>query len=168
MASSGVTIEGLPELQALLKKLGEQATETVKKQVMASGLELETEAKKNLTAVGGVDTGQARAATRYRSSDGGMGAEVYSPNPVAAAIEFGTAPLGKLKQHMPPSSALEAWVRRHGIADSPDDVAEVAYAIARKIALHGIPARPWMSKAHDTVAPKFVKDLTAKLNQLIG
>lgn len=161
MASSGVTIEGLPELQAQLKKLGADAVETTKKQLAASGLELETEAKKNLGSVGGVDTGQARSETRYRASDGGMGAEVYSPNPVAAAIEFGTAPAGALKAHMPPSSALAGWVRRHGMPES------AAFLVARKIKLQGIRARPWMSKAHDTVAPKFVKDLMAKLNQLL-
>ena len=162
MAGTEVTIEGLPELQALLRKLGSDATETVKKQLAASGLELETEAKKNLGDVGGVDTGQARASTRYRSAQGGLAAEVYSPNPVAAAIEFGTAPAGQLKQHMPPPAALQGWVRRHGMPES------AAYPVARKIALVGIRARPWLSRAHDTIAQKFVKDLTAKLNALVG
>jgi len=158
---ASVEIEGLPELQALLAKLSAQATETVKRQLAASGLELETEAKKNLGSVGGVDTGQARANTRYRSAEGGMAAEVYSPNPVAAALEFGTAPAGALKQHMPPSSALVGWVRRHGMPES------AAYAVARKIALRGIRARPWLSTAHTTIAPRFVKDLTAALNKLL-
>lgn len=158
---ASVQIEGLPELQAMLQKLGIQATETVKKQLAASGLELETEAKKNLSSVGGVDTGQARAATRYRSADGGMSAEVYSPNPVAAAIEFGTAPAGQLKQHMPPSTALAGWVRRHGMPES------AAFLIARAIKLRGIRARPWLSVAHTTVSAKFVKDLTAQLNKLV-
>ena len=37
---ANVTIEGLAELQAQLKKLGSDATETVKKQLAASGLEM--------------------------------------------------------------------------------------------------------------------------------
>lgn len=161
MADTNVEIVGLPELQKALKKANEEALEVLKKQLMASGLELETAAKQELTSVGGVDTGQARAETRSRVSDGGFGTEVYSPNPTAAAIEFGTAPAGKLKQHMPPPSAISGWVRRHGMP------ASAAYPVARKIALRGIRARPWMSVAHDKIAPKFVKDLADKLNKLL-
>ena len=160
--ADNVTIVGFAELQAALEKSAAQALEVTRRQVAASGLELETEAKKNLTAVGGVDTGQARAATRYRASDGGMGAEVASPNPVAAAIEFGTAPAGALKQHFPPPKALEGWARRHGMTEPG-----AAFLIARKIALRGIPARPWLSKAHDTIAPKFESDLKSAINKLL-
>jgi hypothetical protein len=162
MMNSTIQVVGIPELQKALKKAQDETVEIFKKQLQASGLELETEAKKELSNVNGVDTGQARAETRSRSTDGGLGVEIYSPNPTAAAIEFGTAPAGQLKQHMPPPKALEGWVRRHGMAES------AAYLVARKIALQGIKARPWMSKAHDTVAPKFVKDLTAALNKLLG
>ena len=161
MAGTEVKIEGLPELQALLKKLGSDATETVKRQLAASGLEMETEAKKNLGDVGGVDTSHLRTSTRYRPANSGLTAEVAAPNPEAAAVELGTAPAGELKQHFPPPKALKPWLRRHGMPES------AAYVVARKIALKGIRARPWLSKAHDTIAQKFVKDLTAKLNQLV-
>lgn len=162
MAGGNMKVIGLPELSKQLAQIKDQARDALIKQVAASGLELETEAKRNIGDVGGVDTGQARASTRYRSSDGGMGAEVYSPNPVAAAIEFGTAPAGQLKQHMPPPAALEAWVERHGMP------ASAAYQVARKISLVGIPARPWLSRAHDTIADKFINDLTARFNKLLG
>ncbi len=161
MADS-VEIVGFAELQALLAKLGASATDTVKRQLAMSGFEMETEAKKNLTDVGGVDVGKLRASTHYRPSDGGLGAEVAAPNPEAAAVEMGTAPAGALKQHMPPSAALAGWVRRHGMPES------AAFLVARAIKLRGIRARPWMSTAHTTIAPKFVKDLTAKLNQLVS
>lgn len=160
--ADNVTIVGFIEVQAALAKSAAQVLEVTRRQVAKSGLELETEAKKNLTAVGGVDTGQARAATRYRASDGGMGAEVYSPNPVAAAIEFGTAPAGKLRQHFPPPAALAGWARRHGFT-TPG----AAFLIARKIALRGIPARPFLQPAHDTISPKFESDLKSAINKLL-
>lgn len=156
-----VTIEGFAEVQALLAKLGAQATETVKRQLAASGLEMETAAKQELTSVGGVDVGHLRASTHYRPANGGMAAEVAAPNPEAAAVEMGTASAGALKQHFPPPNALANWVRRHGMPES------AAFLVARKIALRGIKARPWMSVAHDKTAPKFIKDLIAKLNQLV-
>jgi hypothetical protein len=158
---ASVKIEGIPELQAALKRASEQGLEVMKRQLAASGLEMETQAKRNLGDVGGVDTGQARAETRYRASDGGLGAEVYSPNPVAAAIEFGTAPAGKLAQHQPPSAPLERWGARHGFPPGS------GYLIARKIRLVGIRARPWLSRAHDTVSVKFVRDLTTALNRML-
>ena len=161
MADDLVQIIGFPELQQALQAQAQQATEVLKRQMKASGLELETEAKKQLSDVGGVDTGQLRVETRYRASDNELGAEVAAPNPVAAAVEYGTAPAGELKQHFPPPKALKPWLRRHGMPES------AAYVVARKIALKGIRARPWLSKAHDTIAQKFVKDLTAKLNQLV-
>lgn len=163
MSSNDFQIIGLPELEKALKRAQDEAVDTLKRQLLASGLELETAAKQELTSVRGVDTGQARAQTRSRPTDGGFAVEVYSPNPVAAAIEFGTAPAGKLKQHMPPPKALEAWARRHGMQGKG-----ATYLIARKIALRGIPARPWMSVAHDKIAPKFVNDLRAKLNALLA
>lgn len=163
MAKSGITVVGLPELNKALKKAGTGGVDVLKQQLQASGLELETEAKKNLSSSDAVDTGQARAETRYRSTDHGLGAEVYSPNPKAAAIEFGTAPAspGGLKRHFPPPQALEAWARRHGFPPGS------GFLIARAIYMRGIPARPFLSKAHDTIAPRFVQRLTDALNRFL-
>ena len=161
MADDLVHIIGFPELQQALQAQAQQATEVLKRQMKASGLELETEAKKQLSDVGGVDTSHLRTSTRYRPANSGLTAEVAAPNPEAAAVELGTAPAGELKQHFPPPKALKPWLRRHGMPES------AAYPVARKIALVGIRARPWLSRAHDTIAQKFVKDLTAKLNQLV-
>lgn len=161
MADDLVQIIGFPELQQALQAQAQQATEVLKRQMKASGLELETEAKKHLSDVGGVDTGQLRAETRYRPSDNGLGAEVAAPNPVAAAVEYGTAPAGQLKQHMPPPAALAGWVRRHGMP------ASAAFVVARKIALQGIRARPWLTVAHDKIAVKALADMKTAINKLI-
>lgn len=163
MANSGIQVVGVPELQKALKKAGSGATDVIKQELQASGLEMETAAKMALSDTDAVDTGQARAETRYRSSDAGMGAEVYSPNPKAAAIEFGTAPAapGGLKRHFPPPDALEGWARRHGFPPGS------GYLIARAIYMHGIPARPFLSKAFDLISPRFITKLTAALNRLL-
>jgi hypothetical protein len=42
------------------------------------------------------------------------------------------------------------------------------YLVARAIALRGIRARPWLSVAHDKIAPKFLSDLKSALNALLG
>jgi hypothetical protein len=157
-----VQVIGVKELQAALRKTGEQAREAFRHQLAQSGLELETEAKRQLGSVGAVDTGGTRARTHYRSSDSGMGAEVAAPNPEAAAIEFGTAPAGQLAQHQPPSAPLEAWARRHGMPPGS------GYLVARAIRLRGIRARPWLSVAHGKIAPKFIADLKSALNALLG
>ena len=155
MAGTEVTIEGLPELQALLRKLGTDATETVKRQLAASGLELETEAKKNIGDIPAVDTGKTRASIHYRSANGGMTAEVAASGVVPLVIEFGSAP------HFPPIAPLEAWAHRHGMPPG------AGFAIAQAIARRGTPAHPFMYPAFDTISVKFVKDLTTKLNALV-
>lgn len=150
-----VTIEGFDEVQALLTKLGAQAIETVKRQLAASGLELETEAKRNITDIPAVDTGKTRASIHYRSADGGLTAEVAASGVVPMVIEFGSAP------HFPPIAPLEAWAHRHGMPPG------TGFAIAQAIARRGTPAHPFMYPAFDTIAPKFVKDLTAALNRMM-
>jgi hypothetical protein len=160
--ANNVIVKGVPELRAAFQKARTQALDTLKAQIEASGREMATEAQQNLGSVGAVDTARLLSETRYRSSDRGLGAEVAAPNPVAAAVEFGTAPAGQLKQHQPPSAPLEAWGARHGFPPGS------GYLIARKIALRGIRARPWLSKAHNEIAPKFVRDLTAALNRLLS
>jgi hypothetical protein len=160
--ANNVIVKGVPELRAAFRKARAQALETLKNQIEASGCKMATEAQQNLGGVGAVDTARLQGETCYRSSDGGLGAEVAAPNPVAAAVEFGTAPAGQLKQHQPPSAPLEAWGARHGFPPGS------GFIIARAIRLRGIRARPWLSKAHTTIAPKFVRDLTAALNRMLS
>ena len=49
-------------------------------------------------------------------------------------VEFGTKP------HFPPPAALEGWARRHGISGG-------GYVVARKIAIKGTKAQPYMTPA---------------------
>lgn len=158
--SDNIQIVGIADFTKQLAQYADQVEAALIKQLAASGQQMEEQARANLASVGAVDTKELLSNTKYRAADNGKSAEVAAPNPVAAAVEFGTAPAGALRQHMPPSDALEAWGVRHGFPPGS------GYLIARKIALQGIKARPWLSKAHDTIAPKFLTDLAYMLNKL--
>ena len=75
------------------------------------------------------------------STPAGVLGVVGSSQPSALWVELGT------KVHMPPSEALQPWVKAVlGIHD-PKEVRNVAFLVARKIARHGTPAQRPMARA---------------------
>ena len=75
------------------------------------------------------------------STPAGVLGVVGSSQPSAVWVELGTRP------HMPPSEALQPWVKAVlGIHD-PKEVRNVAFLVARKIARHGTPAQRPMARA---------------------
>jgi len=85
------------------------------------------------------DTGElARSAktTKLRK-----GAVVSFDAPHAPFMEYGTRP------HFPPIAPLADWAIRKGMADTQEEADEVALAVARKIAKHGIEPRHFLAKA---------------------
>ena len=75
------------------------------------------------------------------STPAGVLGVVGSSQPSALWVELGT------KAHMPPSEALQPWVKAVlGIHD-PKEVRNVAFLVARKIARHGTPAQRPMARA---------------------
>lgn len=75
------------------------------------------------------------------STPAGVLGVVSSSQPSAVWVELGTKP------HMPPSEALQPWVKAVlGIRD-PKEVRNVAFLVARKIARHGTPAQRPMARA---------------------
>lgn len=75
--------------------------------------------------------------TRMEPSPTGLLGTVYSDSPYALAVHEGRRRGAK----MPPPSALEGWLGRHGL-----DV-RLAFVIARAIGRRGIPPRPFLRQA---------------------
>ena len=126
--------------QAKLTKYGEQKIQRKMKQI---GVAIESEAKRNLTDEGAVDTGRLRSSITHKVLSNGR-VIVGTPVKYAPYIEFGTSP------HFPPPSAIKDWVRR---VISPDEsvLDDIAYVIARSISRTGTPSRPFLRPAIDKV-----------------
>jgi hypothetical protein len=95
-----------------------------------------------------VDRGTYRRMWQARDIDEGV--MVFNPTPYAAVIEHGRRPGGR----QPPIKPLQSWVLRKGLVKSikgkgnREKAAKgIAFAIARKIAKDGQPARHILAKA---------------------
>lgn len=71
---------------------------------------------------------------------------ILSAASYSAFVEYGTRP------HFPPPRALKGWAARHGMAGAE-------YQIARKIAIRGTKAQPFMLPAYMTVKRKFIRSV---------
>ena len=73
----------------------------------------------------------------------------------AKAQEFGTRP------HMPPSSAIEGWAKRHGMPGA-------GFAIAKKIAERGTKGVHFLQRAIDEVIPHIADAIRYRIRGKIG
>ncbi len=85
-------------------------------------------------------TGKARQSIMAEVRSDGMGGRVYSNLIYMPPLEFGTRP------HFPPPAALAYWAQRK-LRVSAADAPGVGFAIARKIAARGTPAREMFKRA---------------------
>lgn len=146
-----VDLIGEKELDQALKKMGEEKRREIKREVYASGVDVQTEAKEKLKETGAWDLGNLANTIIVDPVKGGMIAEVGPTAPYGPYVELGT------KKHFPPLDALEGWARRHGF--------ESAWPICKVIAERGLPARPFLLPAFLMVKDKFwkrIKDILAK------
>lgn len=146
-----VDLIGEKELDQALKKMGEEKRREIKREVYASGVDVQTEAKEKLKETGAWDLGNLANTIIVDPVKGGMIAEVGPTAPYGPYVEGGTRP------HFPPLDALEGWARRHGF--------ESAWPICKVIAERGLPARPFLLPAFLMVKDKFwkrIKDILAK------
>lgn len=151
-----ITVTGQKELVAkLIKKEG-----SITKDILASlyrvGLLILKQAKINLKNNGSIATGALRASGSVKKSVSGV--EVIFHANYAAAVEFGRK-AGKA----PPTSILEGWVMKKGLADSftasgnrrrrgasfAQKVKSIAFLIARKISKYGTKPAPYFQPAID-------------------
>lgn len=136
-----ITLKGM---DALMKEIGRQKSKTalIKQEVLASALDIKTQAVDNLRALGAWDKGGAGLAGSIivETTPNGLSAEVGSPLPYAPYVEFGT------RAHFPPMEALEDWARKHKVP---------VFLVARAIAKRGLPARPYLNPAFFSIEGEF-------------
>lgn len=138
-----IKVLGVKELQKHLDEYKRDTVSRVKKETYASGIDIQREAKTNLRAYGAWDTGNAANSIMVDVIEGGFIAEIGPTAPYPVYIETGARP------HFPPPDALEGWARRHGF--------DSAWPICLAIAKRGLPERPFLRPAYDSVKPKFLE-----------
>jgi hypothetical protein len=132
-----------------------------------------------------VDQGRLLAGIQVVDDPDGFSVHVRSTADHAAFLEFGTGPKGRATAEdvpdsyahhsgnagMPPTDIIEAWVRRKGIGNGDQSIKQVAYLIAREIAMNGIEARPYLIPALKEIQPKYeagLRNFLAYVEQRAG
>lgn len=138
-------VHGDIELFKRIEKLLERAPQVTSDAVNEFAINVQAQAKQNLTDLPAVDTGRLRASIGIDSFEQGLARRVGSNLNYAAAIEFGQKP------HFPPLEPIRQWCKRHGIDEG------MAYVIARKISQTGQPAKPYLFPAYEAERPKLQK-----------
>ena len=135
-----ISVNGVPEVDDAMRAWMVDHEEHVKRATLRAAVECEAHAKRSCP----VDLGHLRASIKYRPTDDGYGADVYTDVAYAAYVEYGTRP------HMPPVDALRAWAASHGI--NP-------WALAMHIKKYGTREHPYMRPAWDAVKESYYRDL---------
>lgn len=139
--SSKVTVSR--ELQTNLATLRKVAPQFVKDAVNIHALNIQAQAKRNITDAPAVDTGRLRASVKIDTFSDGFARRVGTDLQYGKYVEFGTGP------HFPPLDPIREWARRHGMDES------AAYPIALAISRRGTPAKPWLFPAFESERPNF-------------
>jgi len=161
-------IEGVDEALRRLEDLPDELAQSLATALNTGGRIIESEAKRNLTQAGAVNTGNARASIGVRVEAEPRDLEVV----VAAggelteadgfdytlALEFGTRP------HFPPVKALtgqteslDRWVELNISVGSDETPEQIAFLISRKISQRGTPELRFMRDAFNDSVPKITK-----------
>jgi len=139
-----VNIENEKEIMDEIKKFAEKDLE-VKREVYATALDIQLQAKDNLRALGAIDIRHLSQSILVEPKKDGLEAEVGTEEPYGLYVEFGTRP------HFPPPDALEGWARRHGF--------DSTWPICKAIATHGLPERPYLFPAFFALSGEFYERL---------
>src|SRR5262245_4832010 len=103
---------------------------------LETGAEILDLARRNVKQLDAFDTGDLHNSLDMSVSPKRLFVSVYSSEPYAPYIEFGTRP------HFPPLEPIREWCRHKGIPES------AAFPIAKKIAEIGTPERPFLYPAY--------------------
>lgn len=156
MAFISVGSRGLEAVRDRLKAYGDKADTAIRKGVAETALAIQAKAKRNLTDDGTVDTGSLRQRIIVRFWKDGRAATVEAATAYAEAVEYG-AKFSK----MPPSSALDAWARRHGLPNG--------FVVARAIQRRGfLKPRPFLIPAWREESARLVERIEARLKREQG
>lgn len=136
-------VTGAEETQRRIERLLKIAPQLTKNAVNEHALNIEAQAKRNITDAPAVDTGRLRSDVHVETFSGGFAKRIGTSLGYGKWVEHGTGP------HFPPVEPLKEWARRHGMPES------AAYAIALAISRRGTPAKPWLFPAYEQERPKF-------------
>lgn len=103
-------------------------------------------------------------SVNFRMAVGGLEAEVFAGTNYAFYVEKGTRGGG-----YPNQKTVIDWLRAKHISPNNPDMSEseLAFLIARKIALHGTPAQPFMKPAFETEKAAAINRVNAAVQQAI-
>lgn len=152
--SSKITVSR--ELQNNLASLRKIVPQFVQDAVNLHALNIQSQAKRNITDAPAVDTGQLRASIKVETYSSGFAARVGTDLTYGKWVEFGSGP------HFPPLAPIREWVRRHGLPP------EAAYPIALAISRRGTPAKAWLFPAFEAERPKFDDLIRDAWRQIAG
>lgn len=130
-----IELKGMADLVKELERQKEKKV-PVKKEVLATALDIRNQAIANCIALGVKDlagSGGIIGTIIVETKADGLQAEIGPTAPYGHYVEFGTRP------HFPPPEALEGWAKRHGFKST--------WPICEAIARRGLPARPYLSPA---------------------
>jgi HK97 gp10 family phage protein len=142
LAGLKVEFVGADEATKTFNRIDEETAYKIQKQIVKSGLIIETNAKKAAPS----DTGRLRSSIQTEIKDNGFTAQVFSDVNYAPHVEYGT------KAHFPPPSALQGWARRHNMTG-------MEFLIARSISRRGTKARPFLFPAFENEKQPFTNSI---------
>lgn len=88
--------------------------------------------------------------------------EVFNKSPHAGFVET-----GRKRGSAPPTSEIKRWVSLTlGLPPNVPKTTQIAFAIARSIALHGIKARPVLAKTFDYLQTEYQKRFPSVLGKI--
>lgn len=164
-----IKIDGIEELKSRLNREKVTIDARGKEALRIVALNILADAKENLKSGQMIATGALRNSGRVNVS---KDVEVEFRSNYAAWVEF-----GRKAGRMPPVKMLEEWVKKKGIADSYTDsgrrrgrtqnfykkVTQIAFLIARKIALRGTKPKPFLYPAFRANESKVIGILKRQL-----
>ena len=125
-----------------IENMNEVIQNQVKREIIKSGLKVETSAKRKAPS----DTGRLRSSINNQIINNGFTTIVRADVDYAMVVEKGSRP------HFPPPSALEGWARRHNAEG-------LEFAIALMIARFGTRPRPFLIPSWENEKPIFINNL---------
>lgn len=143
MADTSSKITGQKEVQRNIARLRQVHPKFTRNAVNEAALNIQSQAKRNITDAPAVDTGQLRSSVKAEVFSDGFAQRIGSKVAHAKFVEYGTGP------HFPPLDPIREWARRQGLPP------EAAYPIALAISRRGTPAKPWLWPAFEQERPKF-------------